>query len=398
MSRACRIRPFCFVRIVFAALAAVAGEPASAPPEPAAAQFQTLAPGLEYRHDRRPEIPLSIHVLRADRAVPWELRAGLGQGAVRGLEPLHGIVARAEAAAHRTAWAAINGDFFILKPGPYQGDPRGLQIADGELVSRPTGNSFWIAPDGAWRIGPVASKLRVEWPDGKTETLLGLNEARGDDDAVLYTPALELRRGDNPPATLGTHTQGGRELVLDSDGAPAMPNLRIGHVYRVRVREVRERGDSPLAPDVWVLSLGPKLLGSLPPAKPGDRLKVIVETEPDLRDAPAALGAGRILLQNGRLPDLGPANQPRHPRSLMGWNARSLFWMVVDGRQPALSIGMSYPEMAALAKEYGCTEAVELDGGGSSTLWAMGKILNSPSDGKPRPIANGLILFPAPTP
>jgi exopolysaccharide biosynthesis protein len=54
---------------------------------------------------------------------------------------------------------------------------------------------------------------------------------------------------------------------------------------------------------------------------------------------------------------------------------------------------MTYPEMAALAKEYKCTDAIELDGGGSSTLWAMGKILNSPSDGKPRAIANGLILF-----
>ena len=49
--------------------------------------------------------------------------------------------------------------------------------------------------------------------------------------------------------------------------------------------------------------------------------------------------------------------------------------------------------MAALVREYGCIEAVELDGGGSSTLWATGKILNSPSDGRPRAIANGLILL-----
>jgi exopolysaccharide biosynthesis protein len=66
---------------------------------------------------------------------------------------------------------------------------------------------------------------------------------------------------------------------------------------------------------------------------------------------------------------------------------------VIDGRQEGLSIGMTYPEMAALAKKFACTDAVELDGGGSSTIWAMGKILNSPSDGRPRAIANGLILF-----
>jgi exopolysaccharide biosynthesis protein len=50
--------------------------------------------------------------------------------------------------------------------------------------------------------------------------------------------------------------------------------------------------------------------------------------------------------------------------------------------------------MAALVMAYGCTQAIELDGGGSSTLWAAGKTLNSPSDGRPRPIANGLIVFP----
>ena len=92
------------------------------------------------------------------------------------------------------------------------------------------------------------------------------------------------------------------------------------------------------------------------------------------------------------MPDLGPPDQPRHPRSMIGWNDNYLYFIVVDGRQLS-SIGMTYPEMAALVKEYGCTEAVELDGGGSSTLWAMGKILNSPSDGRPRAIANGLILF-----
>lgn len=116
-------------------------------------------------------------------------------------------------------------------------------------------------------------------------------------------------------------------------------------------------------------------------------------TEPDLQGVKTAVGAGRILLHNGKLSDVGSANQPRHPRSIMGWNKQYLHLIVIDGRQPNVSIGLSYPEMAALAKQYTCTDAIELDGGGSSTLWAMGKILNSPSDGKPRAIANGLILF-----
>ena len=87
--------------------------------------------------------------------------------------PLMGIVARVASQLKKPAVAAINGDFFVIKPGPYQGDPRGLQIAQGELVSRPMGSSFWITPSGELKIGPVESKLRVIWPDGKTETPLG---------------------------------------------------------------------------------------------------------------------------------------------------------------------------------------------------------------------------------
>ena len=66
--------------------------------------------------------------------------------------------------------------------------------------------------------------------------------------------------------------------------------------------------------------------------------------------------------------------------------------MVVDGRQPGLSMGMTYPELAELMLKFGCTEAVNIDGGGSSTFWLGGKTMNSPSDGRERSIANGLIV------
>jgi hypothetical protein len=66
-----------------------------------------------------------------DRRQKWDLQTGLGQGTVCGLEPLTGIVARVATQMKKPAVAAINGDFFVIKPGPYQGDPQGLQIALG---------------------------------------------------------------------------------------------------------------------------------------------------------------------------------------------------------------------------------------------------------------------------
>jgi hypothetical protein len=306
---------------------------------------------------------------------------------------LDGIVKRVSQSLHRPALAAINGDFFVIKSGPYQGDPRGIQIIEGELVSKPNGSSFWIDANGNFHLGSVASKFRVIWPDGKAEMPFGLNEERADDEAVLYTPRLGIPREATPQKLPTTRTQGGRELLLEGiAGKPWLP-LEAGKTYSARVREIRESGNSELSPERVVLSVGSKKIATLPPIKPGDQLQLVLETTPDLQGVQTALGAGRLLMQDGKMADVGPADQPRHPRSLIGWNQKCFYFIVIDGRQEGLSIGMTYPEMAALAKKFACTDAVELDGGGSSTLWGMGKILNSPSDDHPRAIANGLILF-----
>ncbi|MGO8748692.1 MAG: hypothetical protein ACLQNE_22205 [Thermoguttaceae bacterium] len=285
--------------------------------------FKSLAQGVEYRHDVRAAGPLSIHVLRMDRRQKWDLQTGLGQGTVYGLEPLTGIVARVASLLKKPAVAAINGDFFVIKPGPYQGDPQGLQIAQGELVSRPMGSSFWVMPNGELKIGPVESKLRVIWPDGKTGTLIGLNEARADGEATLYTPTLGLRPNEMPKKPPTTRTKGGKELVVARvEGQPWLP-IQPERTYSARVAEVHDGGNCPLQPDKMILSIGPKM--AMPTAKGGDILQLAMETNPDLQGVKAAIGAGRILVAGGKTPDLGPKNQPRHPRSMIGWNGNYFF-------------------------------------------------------------------------
>jgi exopolysaccharide biosynthesis protein len=87
-----------------------------------------------------------------------------------------------------------------------------------------------------------------------------------------------------------------------------------------------------------ILSIGPKLM--FPKAKVGDVLQLAMETQPNLEGVKTALGAGRILVMGGKMPDLGPKNQPRHPRSMIGWNEKYLYFIVVDGRQKP-SVGSS---------------------------------------------------------
>jgi exopolysaccharide biosynthesis protein len=142
-----------------------------------------------------------------------------------------------------------------------------------------------------------------------------------------------------------------------------------------------------------VLSLGPTLLPNVPAVQPGTAVKLVVATEPDLTGVEVAIGGRTVLLRQGKAPDWGTASQPRHPRTVIGWNETHFFLIVVDGRRKGFSAGMTYPELSQLAAELGCTDALNLDGGGSSTLWLGGKVMNLPSDGVERPVANALLVL-----
>jgi hypothetical protein len=84
----------------------------------------------------------------------------------------------------------------------------------------------------------------------------------------------------------------------------------------------------------------------------------------------------------------------RHPRTALGLSAdrRTLFVMVVDGRATG-RLGVTCDELTALFTELGAADAVNLDGGGSSTMWMQGPgVVNYPSDGSQRVVANHLAI------
>ncbi|HSK00727.1 MAG TPA: phosphodiester glycosidase family protein [Kofleriaceae bacterium] len=84
----------------------------------------------------------------------------------------------------------------------------------------------------------------------------------------------------------------------------------------------------------------------------------------------------------------------RHPRTVLGLTAdrRTLILAVVDGRATN-RIGMTCAELGNLMAEFGATDAVNLDGGGSSAMWVAGPgVVNVPSDGSQRVVANHLAV------
>ena len=124
-------------------------------------------------------------------------------------------------------------------------------------------------------------------------------------------------------------------------------------------------------------------------------------------DAPAnwynAISGETMLVAGGRIMDsLNDADI--HPRTAVGYsgNGKFLYIVVVDGRQPFYSQGMKLTELAQLMLDLGAHDAMNLDGGGSSTLVVRGadgspRVLNSPIDlyipGRERPVANHLGIY-----
>ncbi len=339
--------------------------------------------GLSYLHDVVPEFPWSVHLVKLDRArQDYVFGSSLGGGDAIGMSTLSEQL-KSLPAELGTPVAALNADFYNDERN-YVGDPRDLQVRNGELISGPTGHAcLWFDAAGNPHSTNVTSLFRAVFPDGGSAAF-GLNELRPHDGAVLYSAANGT----------STRTRGGREIILEAIPAQPWLPLRVGQHFRARVREVRETGDTPLSRDSLVLSLGYKLAARTAAVAAGAEVSFSTGTVPDLSGITTAIGGGPTLVRRGR-PWEWSGLQFRHPRSAIGWNKDHIYLVEVDGRQ-STSVGMTFPELAGYLVKLGCDEALNFDGGGSATMWVLGQVVNSPSEGRERPGANSLVLFKRP--
>lgn len=357
--------------------------------------YQELSPGISHAHERVPKEPWSIHVVRVERnRSDLEFHTLPAPGRGLGLVPLSEQL-RDWPTQRGVPVAAINGDFYE-RDGPFAGDPRGLQVVDGEYVSRPSGGvALWVGPDHRLGAGPVSARWEAVWPNG-SRFPVELNAARSTNALALYSPT----------SVRSTHTPTGPEWVLEGTD-PASARLTPGGSPTLRVVEVRKAGNTPLRPGVLVLSADPRFSPPVPPLSVGDTVRLSLSTEPPLPGVTAALGGGPILVHQGRPQRVQSSDEEsyvfssmmeRHPRSAVGWDDQYLYLVTVDGRQEGVSVGMSLDELALYLAGLGVQEAMTLDGGGSATLWCEGQVRNSPCDGEERPVANVLVVVRSPAP
>ena len=123
----------------------------------------------------------------------------------------------------------------------------------------------------------------------------------------------------------------------------------------------------------------------------------------DWSRAPEAVGGAGLLMLDGRaLMDwtderiAAGFDTTRHPRTIIGTDARGAIWLVtIDGRNPSRSLGMSFTELQGLSRRLGLRSALNLDGGGSTTMWVAGRIENHPSDPEgPRKVSDAILVVP----
>ncbi len=353
-------------------------------------------PGVAYSNDRVARVPWSIHVVKIDRS-----RKDLAFFSAHARDKVLGVSLIAEQARAipreiGRAIAGVNGDFYARDNPMYAGDPRGLQILNGDLISAPDTVCVWFDVDGNPHLDEVKGDFKVTWPDGR-KTPFGLNQQRQPGMAVLYTP------------TYGPSTRaiGGHELILEKDGnGPWLP-LQAGQTYRARIREVQTNANTRLAADVMVLSLDPRLLSSLSELAAGAVLEISTATTPDLKGVKVAIAGGPAIIKEGKAFSLKApppgvrasysemSKYDRHPRSAIGWSPTHLYLVTVDGRQPGLSVGMKLAELAEYLAGLGCTDAMNLDGGKSAQMWVSGQIVNSPCQGEDT-VANAFFVIRKP--
>jgi hypothetical protein len=362
---------------------------------PAAAQTRTLMPGVTY--ERAVQFtshgPVALHVVTGPRPDGlYALLPVLSNETIVGRETVTSMQKRLSSSA--TA-VGVNADFFAADTGR----PSGVLMRDGVVASPPYGDrsSVGIAVDGTLDIRRV--EFFGTWRGlGQRRALSDMNQAPGPNGISLFTDAYG-------PAT--PQQSGVTEVVIAPLPASA-PNTDLTGP----VTQVAGAGGTSIPPGGAVLVARGTAAQRLTEEAPvGSSVTLRVIFRPEWTGILNAVGGGPVIVRNSgpvfRSNEAFTSYQlgPRHPRTAIGQLADGrIRFVVVDGRRPGYSVGVTNFELAQAMARLGAVTASAFDAGGSSTLAFNGELLNRPSDRSERPVSTALQLMyygvyaPAPEP
>jgi hypothetical protein len=343
---------------------------------------EDVAPGIR-RADYRLTTsagPLVVHVVAIDTHDP-----SVRLGAVVARDHMISNGETVSSMAARTgAVAGINADYFDIGN---TNQPLNVVVRDGALLRTPSKRAaIDVMRDGSVGIGYVTFAGTVTYGTAQIP-LTGVNEWPPQGGATLLTPAYGAL-APTPNVVAAT--------LEPVDTSPGLPGT-----YRVTAV-----GAPPPGPVSGVLAgFGAAAQTIAPPPIVGDTLTLAFDTTPSTPSLLAAAGGGPLLIANGMPVDdpFSPAPEERNVRFPVSGAALepdgTLLLIVADGRNAALSIGLTRPEFGALMRGFGATDGMAFDSGGSATLVtrelgdAGTSVVNDPSDGRERPVADALLAY-----
>jgi exopolysaccharide biosynthesis protein len=357
--------------------------------------------------------PWVVRVLRVDRRFAGTVSDELSNGVVPDRETTSSMVTRLGATA------GVNGGYFVIGAADgTPGSPAGISVLDGHLVREANGRAALVLRSGsAPRVARLDTHLSVRSTDDAERMLNGVDRSVGvirdcgepgdvpttqpQQDITCTNPnelvAFDARYG----AT--AESGAGAEAVLDGHGT---------------VQQLLDSRGGPIPAGGQVIEgIGTGVDWLRAHARPGARLRLRKsvtardgEPVPLTRDTDV-IGGGPYLVKDGR-PVVDAFTEgfehpgdpsfyyafgiARNPRTMAGVTSDGdLLLVTVDGRQPGYSVGLSFPEEARLMRALGSAQALNLDGGGSTTMVIDGALLGRPSDATgERPIGDAIMIFP----
>lgn len=337
----------------------------------------------------------AVHLLEIDLDEPViNIEGSISNDTVANLETTSSQANRQSAEGHRAA-GAINGDFWASASQA----PSGLHIQEGELVAafssaRPT---FGMKANGDPIIGDPAVAGNVTAPPivltrggSLSHAIARINQERAAGQLIVYTPRFATStRTDNT----------GSEAVLTGVALPIGPS----GTYRGTVSQVRpDAGSTPIGAGEVVLSGKGSAANFVKALAPGDEVEFTISISDGWQDVTEAVGGGQHIVRNGVVvpaPSDG-FSDVTHPRTALGITAGGdVIMATVDGRQPGYSIGVRLDELGELMRSRGAMTAINMDGGGSTTMVVRQpgdgnvSVVNRGSDGFERSVSNSLLVF-----
>jgi exopolysaccharide biosynthesis protein len=350
------------------------GTPLAALNNPISNAVQHLAQGVvHYQLMRKTAAgPMAINVLRVNSRqvsirslIATRTGGGFGRAPVTAIAKAYGAI------------AAINGSYFNL----VNSEPAGLLVMDGQIVSSTPFNRsvFGIRYDGTPFIDDAHVRASVLLESGREVLIQRVNHQAKPGELTLYTPHW----GHSTKTAIQPYRY---EAAIDANGT---------------VIEV-SNGDLPIPKGGYVVSGQGASYHALSAAlQPGTKALVYTQLKGVWEGVRYAVGGGPTIVHQGKVHVTakqecvpGVIACGRAPRTAIGYNSYGETLMItVDGRKKDHSVGCTLNELGRIMVELGALEAINLDGGGSSTMVVNGKAVNQVSAGSERFVSNAIGVF-----